>query len=427
MTDSTGPSDAAEREREVRSVLRLMGEFGTATERFFGRVYRGLDRKQTGTPSAPPAAPGTEPDALRQMNRELLERAREAQAMALQLQSVFQNISEGVIVQDVEGRLQFVNDAAYRLLGSIKAFWESELGRMFEKLRDLPPRVSEIEPLGAPIRVQVNNRILGAQVASVGAPDGTPLGSLIILRDVTKEALADRLKDEFITQITHELRTPLTAIKGMSEVLLSQPGDRPPNRKFLEAIGRNAAILDRMIIELLDISEITAGSFQVRQQDISLIEMVQDIIKGEEPRTRKSNIRVNVMVASHQRARIVGDDRRLRWAVGHLIDNGINYTPLGGKLSVRVGLIKGDRVLVQVQDSGVGISNRDLPHIFERFYRGEARTTDGRILDPRGLGQGLYIARAVAEAHGGYLVVSSTPGEGSQFTMGLPFAPPQTG
>ena len=91
-----------------------------------------------------------------------------------------------------------------------------------------------------------------------------------VTSDAVKEALTDRLRDEFVTQITHELRTPLTAIKGMSEVLLGQPEDRPPNRKFLEAIGRNAAILDRMIVELLDISEISAGSFAVRKQELAL-------------------------------------------------------------------------------------------------------------------------------------------------------------
>ena len=122
------------------------------------------------------------------------------------------------------------------------------------------PTAGEMEPIGPPIRIQVNDRILGAQLAAVASPDGVSLGTLIVLRDVTREALADRLKDQFVTQITHELRTPLTVIKGMSEVLLGQPADRAPYRKFLEAIGRNAAILDRMIVELLDISEISEGS-----------------------------------------------------------------------------------------------------------------------------------------------------------------------
>jgi signal transduction histidine kinase len=421
-----------EREQAVSGLLRLVNEFGSTTERFFGRIYRGLDRKngeprpgvEAMLPTTLPSAvnPG-DVTALHRLHSQINERMQEAQSLVLRLQAVFASISEGVIVQDHDGRIMLMNDAAHRLIGGVKQFRESELGTLYRRAQHLPTLISEMETLGSPVRVQVNNRILGAQIAVI-APDGMRLGTMIVVRDVTKEALADRLKDEFITQITHELRTPLTAIKGMSEVLLNQPTDRPPNRKFLEAIGRNAAIVDRMIIELLDISEITAGTFSVRQYEIDLDELIYDVLRGEEPRLRKANLHVGIMYAHRARTHIVGDDRRLRWALGHLLDNSINYTPEGGQIMVRVGAVRGDRVLVQVKDSGVGINDKDLPHIFERFYRGQARTTQGKVIDPRGLGQGLYIARAVAEAHGGYLVVSSTPGQGSLFTMGLPFVPP---
>ncbi|MBX3066856.1 MAG: HAMP domain-containing histidine kinase [Anaerolineae bacterium] len=411
---------ADRREREVGGLLRVVNEFGTATERFFGRVYRSLDRKQE-VPKESMTKRGTLSTKFPTPSAESEDPAKEARDIAIRLQAVFATISEGVIVQDNDGRVVLMNDAAYRLLGSTKAFWESELGRMFEHARNLP-QMSELETLGSPVRVQVNNRILGAQLAMI-APEGTRLGTLIVLRDVTKEALADRLKDEFVTQLTHELRTPLTAIKGMSEVLLSQPADRPPNRKFLEAIGRNAAIVDRMIIELLDISEISAGSFSIRKQDIALDDLIFDVLKGQQPRLDKGEIKYGLMFVSRVRPRIIGDDRRLRWALGHLIDNSINYTPPGGSLKIKVSVSKGDRIQIQVQDSGVGISDKDLPHVFERFYRGEARTSAGKVIDPRGLGQGLYIARAVAEAHGGFLVCSSTVGQGSLFKLGLPFVP----
>ncbi len=414
--------NADAREREVWGLLRVVDEFGSAAERFFERLYRGLSRKQHRTS-------GQDPDqlaALRQANRELAARVKDAQTVAARLQAVFANIDEGVIMQDTEGRIVLMNDAAHQLLGSVKTFWASELGRMFEAARGKVPTDSEMEPIGQPIRMQVNDRILGAQLAAVASPDHTPLGTLIVLRDVTRLALADRLKDQFVTQITHELRTPLAAIKGMSEVLLNQPEDRPPNRKFLEAIGRNAAILDRMIVELLDISEISEGTFAVRKQELALDELVLDVIKGLEPRFKKSDLNVGVMVVNRAHVHIVGDDRRLRWAIGHLLDNSINYTLGGGFVTVRIGLVQNDRVLLEVIDTGVGISDKDLPHIFERFYRGEAKAPSGKTIDPRGLGQGLFVARAVAEAHGGYLVVSTNPGQGSKFTLALPLVQPST-
>ncbi len=427
--DSPLPQDYAEaRERDVQSFLRMVDDLGLATERFFGRIYEGLRRRQDTSPLDQTQRrhkrgqdDGPDPvTTLRRMNRELSSQAREAQIMASRLEAIFSRIDEGVIMQDTEGRIVLMNEAAHGLLGSTKAFWESDLGRLFENSRQKPSG-NELEPLGPPIRVQVNDRILGAQVASAATPDNLPLGTVIVLRDVTREALSDRLRDEFVTQISHELRTPLTAIKGMSEVLLNQPEDRPPNHKFLEAIGRNAAVLDRMIVELLDISEISAGSFAVRTQELALDELVLDVIKGQEARIKKANLNVGLMVVNHADTRIIGDDRRLRWAIGHLLDNSINYTLKGGLITFRLGKIKGDRVLLEVIDNGVGISDKDLPHVFERFYRGEAKTPAGKTIDPRGLGQGLFVARAVAEAHGGYLTVTSNPGHGSKFTLGLPY------
>jgi len=382
----------------------------------FGRLYqRNLDAKPTGVAPDPTAV-------LRAANRELSARVKSSELLNVRLKAVFASLGEGVVMQNAQGRVVLVNRAAETLLGSMKNFWESDLGKLFRTAQERQTGESEMELLGAPTRVQINGRIVGAQLAAVFSPEGTRIGTVIVLRDVTREALADRLKDEFVSQVTHELRTPLTAIKGMSEVLLNQPADRPPNRKFLEAIGRNAAVLDRMIIELLDISEISAGSFAVQSQRLALEELVLDVIEGEAARIKRQSLNVGLMVVNRTHLEVTGDDRRLRWALGHLLDNSLNYTLNGGLITFRMGAVQGDRVLIEVVDTGVGINVRDLPHVFERFYRGEAKTSDGKLIDPRGLGQGLYIARSVAEAHGGYLTVRSEPGVGSTFTFALPFA-----
>ena len=126
------------------------------------------------------------------------------------------------------------------------------------------------------------------------------------------------------------------------------------------------------------------------------------------------------MVVNRANLRILGDDRRLQWALGHLVDNSLKYTEPGGEIVIRLGRVRKGHVLIEVSDTGVGIIPRDLPHIFERFYRGTASTPSGKLIDPRGLGQGLFVARAVAEAHGGYLSAASAVGEGSTFTLGIP-------
>jgi two-component system phosphate regulon sensor histidine kinase PhoR len=396
---------------EIGDALKGVEQLGEATENFFSRLYSNIGRKQTQAVRA---------RQLSDQSQQLEQMLRKRDVEIEQLHGILAAIDEGIIMQDIEGRLVFVNQAARDLMGSLKSFWQSDLGVMFSDYNALTRLDSEVVPLGEPRRVQVNSRILGAQLAGVADGDGNRLGTMIVLRDVTRDALTDRLKDQFITAISHELRTPMAVIKGMSEVILAQGEDGPPKRKLLETLSRNVDILDRMIVELLDISELTSGSFSIRKEILALEPLVWNVVRGIEPEARRSNHDIAVMVRDPERLTVVGDDPRLRWALGHLIQNSIRYTEPGGHIYVAATPSGTEQVAVQVVDTGVGIADKDMPHIFERFYRGEPRNTNGRLLDPRGLGQGLFIARMVTEAHGGFLSVRSERGQGSIFTMTLP-------
>lgn len=405
-------SDAA----QVSGVLNRVNHLGAATEQLFSRLYNTLNRRTRLREEIERA------QHLQRRNRQLAQAVRKRDAEIERLGAILGSIDEGIIMQDTEGRVVLVNAAARRLLGSQKAFWESELGGLFEAYRDITTLDSELAPVGEPTRVQLNNRIIGAQLAAVADPDGRRLGTMIVLRDVTRATLSDRLKEQFITAISHELRTPMAAIKGMSEVVANQPEGRPVNRRFLETISRNVDILDRMIVELLDISEMSADAFSVHQHRLNVNELLAHVTQGLEAEVRRGRLEITLMVRDAGALYVTGDDQRLRWALGHLLQNSIRYTEPDGHILVTARLESTARVAIQVVDTGVGISEKDLPHIFERFYRGEPRTSKGKLLDPRGLGQGLFIARKVAEAHEGYLSVRSAPGQGSIFTMTLPAA-----
>jgi PAS domain S-box-containing protein len=403
--------------REISGVISRVNNLGTVTEALFSRLYRGL--RQRAIQESRPSEPN-----LTDRNRQLQRAVRRRDIEIERLNAILATISEGIIMQDLEGRIIVVNAAARRLIGSRKDIWDSELGTLFNAYRDVTQVESELAPLGEPTRIQVNNMILGAQVAAVADSQGERLGTLIVLRDVTRDALSDRLKNEFVTAISHELRTPMAVIKGMSDVLMNQPADRPPNRRFLETLSRNVDILDRMIVELLDISEMSASAFSIRRDPVNLEELIWNVVNGMTPEVKRAQLDVAVMLRDVARLQIVGDDQRLRWSLGHLLQNAIRYTEPGGHIIVTASGSDAKRVAIQVVDTGVGISKKDLPHVFERFYRGEPRTASGKLLDPRGLGQGLFVARSVAEAHGGYLTVRSEPGHGSIFTMVLPVTPP---
>jgi signal transduction histidine kinase len=375
--------------QELTGALGKVNGLGTATERLFSRLYRGLNRRSQIQQDF---------EKSRQQNRQLKQMVRKRDVEIERLHAILGTINEGVIMQDLDS--------------------------LFEAYRDVANVEMELTPLGEPTRVQVNNKIVGAQVAAVADSAGARLGTVIVLRDVTRDAISSRIKDEFITAISHELRTPMAVIKGMSEVILGQPADKPAPRRFLETLGRNVDILDRMIVELLDISEMSAGAFGVHQNLLNLEELVWNVVRGYEPEVKQNGLDVAVLVRDNPHLYITGDDQRLRWGLGHILQNAIRYTESGGHIVLMLRLHDAKHVAVQVADSGVGIADKDLPHIFERFYRGEPRTSSGKLLDPRGLGQGLFVARAVAEAHNGYLSVRSAPGEGSIFTFVLPAAEP---
>jgi signal transduction histidine kinase len=398
---------------ELSSLIERVDTLGTASERLFSRLYNGLGRRK-------------------QIDAELLKRddfiQKQQKAIAKRdadlhmVSAVLATLNEGVIVQDNDGRVVMVNQAARELLGTIKMFWESELGAMFQAFRETTALQTEITPLGDPQRVQVNDKIVGAQLGALADEHGRRIGTIVLLRDVTDTVLSERLKDQFITAISHELRTPMSVIKGMSDVLLEQSLSGQLNTRLLDTLSRNVDILDRMITELLDISELASGGFSVRHVPVQLEELLWGVIKGLQPEIKRADLDVSFMVCDADYLRVLGDEARLRWAFGHLLQNAVRYTERNGHIIMTARLVNAEQIAVQIVDTGVGISERDLPHIFDRFYRGQPRTVEGRLIDPRGLGQGLFIARKVTEAHGGYLSVRSQVHQGSIFSAHLPRA-----
>lgn len=414
MNGDTSPFEIEQ--QEINGFAQRINGLGGAVEQFFNQIYSLLNRRSQLEKSQEVAR------KLYKQREQLLAIAEQREKELERLQGIIATIGEGIIMQDVDGRVVLINQAAKDMLGSQKAFRDSELSTLFDAYKDIEHTDAELVPLGEPTRLQINNRIIGATIAAVANSQNERIGTLIVLRDVTREALGDRLKDQFTTAISHELRTPMNAIKMSSEVLLGAAEDAPPNRRMLEMIGRNVDVLDRMIVELLDISEMTAGTFEIRRNEVDVEALVWNVVSGMMPEVKASRLDVSIMANNYDNLHIVGDQQRLRWALGHLLQNSIRYTE-DGMIMFAISQDDNANVTVQVVDTGVGISDKDLPHIFERFYRGEPRTRDGKLLDPRGLGQGLFVARTVAEAHGGYLNVRSTAGEGSVFTMVLPRTP----
>lgn len=399
--------------------------FGAAGESLFRRLYRGLSRRQQldhQLRHQQLLAQAAQEETLKSDYQQLTSDHRRRGDELARLQAVFGSLDDGIIVQDPNGKVTMMNEAAEAMLGGKRAFWDSALGTLFEQHRDVAATEADLTPLAESDELPLNNRIVRAQLVAIGDESRQRIGTVIILRDVTYDALAERLKDGFVTFIAREMERPVGVIKLAGELMSAEPEDAAVNQRLLGKLLQNVDILDQLALELLDIARMNAGTFDVQREPVPIERFIWSVVNGMEAEVKGRGVDLLVMARNLSGLRVRGDATRLQWALGHLLRNGAAYNEAGGyvALAARAEVRSAKPyALISVSDNGFGIGDEDLPHIFERFFRGAAGSKGGEQA-PRGLGQGLYVARAICEAHGGYLQVESRQHVGSIFTMGLP-------
>lgn len=350
-----------------------------------------------------------------QMTQSLRERTRELEEEASKIRAILESITDGVIVEDKSGQIILMNPAAERILGSMSE------GLPAHPIRELPTLRAKDEPSSADSfedrRFEAGGRVVSAGEAPVVTRDGVELGKVMVFRDITREVEVDRLKDEFIENVSHELRTPLTSIKGYSELLVLTAQDKldEQQRKSLNYIGQRSSQLVTMIGELLDMTDIAAGTLGLDLAPTSLGELILEVMDSWRERIEEKQLTAMVQLPDDL-PRVWVDGNRVKRVLHNLISNACNYTMSGGKITVTT-YTDGDKVRVDVEDTGVGISKPDQSRLFTRFFRARDVPHD----DVRGAGLGLYIAKALIEAHRGRIWLErSKPGAGSVFSFTLP-------
>lgn len=357
------------------------------------------------------------------MTQKLAERNRELVEQASKLVAILNSIADGVIVLDTEGQIITSNPAAQQFLTEMSNEETSD------SLRKLPPglledthEMAEMDQLPTPAglqqprRYRVGGHVLSSLAALVMTPDGEELGTVVVLRDITREVESEHLKDEFITNISHELRTPLTAIKGYSDLLIMTADGHLDEKRleFVQTIGDNARQLLRHINELIDISQIQAKNLGLEKERLRFSRLVGEIVESwrESMETKGLALRMRMSGGSLW---IEGDRNRLAWAIENLLSNAYNYTLPGGRVEVRV-FKENDEARADVVDTGVGVAAADQPYLFTRFFRAHNELT----FSVRGVGLGLFITRSLIELHGGRVWAESELGVGSTFSIALP-------
>jgi len=376
-------------------------------------------------PDAPLPDEGEETAVLNQSFRRMALRIREL-VERLSLESnrrdaILRSMAEGVLAVDHQMRVMFCNQSLVRAL-ALKGTVEVNapligvvrdpkfLGLISTVLATGEPASSKLQFTGE------DSSVFEAYASPLDVPPHR--GALVILHDITGIERLERIRKDFVANVSHEMRTPLTAIRGYAETLLSGAiTDDEHNRRFIEIIQAHAIRLNNIASDLLTLSDLESGRRDTEPGPISIEEAVNTAILTVEAEARIRG--VNLVRGPMCDAIIVGHALRLEQALVNLLDNAVKFNREGGEAKVESGISPDGRAFIAVSDTGRGIPSDDLPRIFERFYR----VDKARSREVGGTGLGLSIVRHVVERMEGTIRVESRLGKGSVFTISFPVLP----
>jgi two-component system phosphate regulon sensor histidine kinase PhoR len=361
------------------------------------------------------------------------ESSQEIFALGKLFEATMSGMREGLLVVDKDMRVVASNAAAHGLFnlsqGALKAQRLTELTRnpaiysaFLDALQGTERSGVRVQTHG-PERLVFDMRVVPL-TSSNGNEKERSQGALGVFIDVTRIERLEQIRQEFLSNVSHELRTPLTAILAFVETLeTGAMDDKESSERFLSIIRRNAARMQNLIDDILELSAIEAGNVQVRAEQIELHPIVNDVIASLVSKTAVQDIVVNNAVPLE--ATVYADARRLEQMLTNLVENAIKFNRAAGKVTVSFvsgltvnegesGTGRSDRIIVE--DTGEGIPAQHLERLFERFYRVDR----ARSREMGGTGLGLAIVKHLARAHGGEVTVTSELGKGSTFTIELP-------
>ena len=345
---------------------------------------------------------------------EQVERDRE------ELRTILSGMVEGVVAVDQNQRVLFANERAGELLefppdaAVGRPLWEVSRQRIVQEI------VEKALAGTGPTRHEIDWKGPGPRVLMVYAsrlPGPPSAGVVLVIHDTTELRRLERLRQDFVANVSHELKTPLAVIRSNVEALLDGAADDPAARvPFLERVAHETGRLDALIQDLLRLARIESGDQMLDLASVPLDAAIAECLDRHAMRAEEKTLQfVEVPSPGSPGVCAFADDMALAQILDNLVDNAIKYTRSGGRITVRWGQA-GDAVRLEVQDTGAGIGEKDLPRIFERFYR----VDKARRRDVGGTGLGLAIVKHLVQAMNGTIAVTSKLGEGTCFVVTLP-------
>jgi two-component system phosphate regulon sensor histidine kinase PhoR len=401
----------------TRRITRPLQELRAATELIaagsYGHKVYAAGRDEVGTVAR----------AFNHMSERLAMQFAQLEEDREQLRMILGGMVEGVVALNGEQRILFANERAAQLLGlqsravTGRKLWEVVRRRSLQQLVERALAGPE------PCQEELNWNVPAAQSLTVHAarlPGSPPRGAVLVLHDTSELRRLERLRREFVANVSHELKTPLSVIKACVETLIEGAVDDPQHRgPFLERIDEQADRLHALILDLLSLARIESGAEAFEFRAVPLAPVVAACLEAHRARAEAKNQRLEggAREPADGSAEVTAwaDEEAVRQILDNLVDNALKYTPAGGCIRVRWQAEEG-QVSLEVEDTGIGIPEQDLPRIFERFYR----VDKARARELGGTGLGLSIVKHLVQAMHGSVRAASRVGEGTTFTVRLP-------
>ncbi len=363
-------------------------------------------------------------ESMNQMAARLDNRIQTVLRQRNDLEALLSSMTEGVLAIDQSEKVIFTNRAVARLL---KAGPGSLVGRNIQEILRSPDferlvqkALSSAEPVEGDVTLFLDReRFVRVHGAPLMDTSGRHIGTLFVIDDVTQIKLLETMRRDFAANVSHEIRTPITAIKGFVETLLDDDRHRPEDtRRFLTIIHRHVERLIAIIEDLISLSRIEqqVEASGIEKKTSRLLPVIERAVAASRPRAEERGIRIETACGEELSAPI--NAALLERAVANLVDNAVHYSERGATVVVTAAR-RGGELTLGVEDEGIGIPQKHLPRLFERFYRVDR----ARSRESGGTGLGLAIVKHIALAHSGSVGVESAPGKGSRFELRLPLAP----
>ncbi len=334
------------------------------------------------------------------------------------VETIIRYMTDGVLAFDKNGDAIHINPAAYSMLrlseDAVLTFDE------FVTVNSVDislPELIYLEHYKTIERdVTTPHAMLKAYFAPFKMENEKTAGVVVVLQDVTEAQAVENMRREFVANVSHELRTPLTTIRGYAETLLDSDlsEDSDMAKHFLSVMNREVDRMTRIVKDLLALSRLDKETLEKSKTFFSMDELLQDVVSRMTINAKEKGHTLTYSPTSDM-PQVLADRDRIEQVIVNIISNAIKYTPDGGTIEVFAGYMYKE-VYIKVKDNGIGIPKKDIPRLFERFYR----VDKARSRDKGGTGLGLAIAKEIMELHGGTLSVTSEYGKGSEFLIKLP-------